>query len=105
MRVICILHAEHVVDLTLEPVRGGPDAYDTFDRLPLFNADLDTQMLVLRKRIKDVNDFEFFGFRPMNGGFIDQIFEWHQVVIPKKYHYFGDSVLLELDLVLAQETV
>src|SRR6185436_4765736 len=41
------IHPEHVVDLALEPVGGGPDGGDRRDRLVLAGADLDAHAMAV----------------------------------------------------------
>src|SRR5262245_9567230 len=54
IRMIRILHAEHVVHLALEPVGSAPDGGDTLDRFVFFDARFHSNVFILRVRIKDV---------------------------------------------------
>src|SRR5215471_21711045 len=102
--MIGVLDAKHVVNLALKPIRRCPDAYYTFDRLPFLDSNLDAKIFVLRMRIKDVNNLEFFSLRPVNGGFISEIVEWDQVVISEERHDFRDPVLFQFNLILSEKT-
>ncbi len=70
---------------------------------PFLDPRLHAQVLVLLERIEDVNDFEFFGLRPVDGGLIGQIIERHNRVVAQERHDLDDPVFLHFDLVLANE--
>src|SRR5262245_14652280 len=105
IRVIRILHAEHVVHLALEPIRSRPDGRDAFDRLPFLDPRLHTNTLVLQMGVKDVNDFELLVLRPVDRRFINQVIARKNSVLAEECHDLHDPIFLHLDLILTKEAV
>ena len=102
--MIHIVNPEHVIDFAFEPIRGRPDGKDAFDGFKFLDPAFDPQVLVLGVRVENVDELEFFLFRPVYRGFVRHVVEGHDVVIPQERHDLNQTVFFDLNLILADKT-
>ncbi len=103
--MVRIAHAEHVIDLTFQPVRRGPDASDAFDGFPFLEPRFHTHVLVLLEGVQDADDLELLVLGPVHRGLVREVVARENGIIAHDGHDLDDQRLFHFDLVLLEEGV
>src|SRR5919106_1830338 len=83
---------EQIINLTLEPVRYLPQAFDGSNfRIVARQIDLENDLMVVRIRKQMVNDLDFLFFWPIERGQIRQHLEIQTGTVTQKSTYLDDG--------------